>query len=246
MMDLFFELHSGLPREGPGDNASTKRAFSYLKELPAKPFIVDIGCGPGMQTIQLASLTDGKIIALDIHQPFLDELSKRAKEQGVEEKIEIRNQSMLDLTFDKKSIDVLWAESSIFIYGFEKALQDWKMFLKNRGYFVVSELVWVKSDPPEECRRFWKREYLPMTSIENNIAMIRQGGYNLIQSFEIPKESWMKNYYTPLEKRNLTLQKKYKDDKDKLQFLKEAMKEIQIFKEYQEYIGYVFFILQKK
>jgi len=244
-MNLFFELHSGLPREGPGDNASTMRAFSYLNALPPNPIIVDIGCGPGMQTIQLASLTDGKIIALDIHQPFLDELSKKAEENGVEEKIEVQNHSMFDLTFDEGSIDVLWAESSIFIYGFEQALQDWKQFLKNRGYFVVSELAWVKSDPPEECRRFWNEEYPSMTSIENNIEMIRQIGYKFIHSFEIPKESWMKYYYTPLEKRNLILQQKYKDDKDKLQFLEEEMKEIRIFKRYKEYIGYVFFIMQK-
>ncbi len=53
-MELFFEIHSGLPREGPGDDASTRKAFSMVPSLPASPLILDIGCGPGMQTLELS------------------------------------------------------------------------------------------------------------------------------------------------------------------------------------------------
>ena len=45
--EVFWEIHRGLPREGPGDNASTRRAFLMLKELPKNPRILDIGCGTG-------------------------------------------------------------------------------------------------------------------------------------------------------------------------------------------------------
>jgi hypothetical protein len=30
-MEYFYELYTGLPRGGPGDNKSTRKAFSYLK-----------------------------------------------------------------------------------------------------------------------------------------------------------------------------------------------------------------------
>jgi len=36
---------------------------------------VDIGCGPGMQTLELARISGGRIVAVDNHQPFLDVLS---------------------------------------------------------------------------------------------------------------------------------------------------------------------------
>lgn len=72
MPPIFYEVHSNLPREGPGDNKSTDRAFKALKNLPPKPRILDIGCGPGMQTIELAKLSCGQIEALDSHQPFLE------------------------------------------------------------------------------------------------------------------------------------------------------------------------------
>jgi hypothetical protein len=45
--DVFFEIHADNPREGPGDFNSTKRAFLAMKNLPGKPKILDIGCGPG-------------------------------------------------------------------------------------------------------------------------------------------------------------------------------------------------------
>ena len=49
-MRFFFEIHQGLPREGPGDFDSTRRALALLGGLPERPRILDIGCGPGMQT----------------------------------------------------------------------------------------------------------------------------------------------------------------------------------------------------
>lgn len=34
--------------------------------------ILDVGCGPEVQTIELAKISNGKIIALDNHQASLD------------------------------------------------------------------------------------------------------------------------------------------------------------------------------
>ncbi len=44
--EIFWEIHSKLPREGPGDDASTRKAFSMLADLPNAPCILDVGCGP--------------------------------------------------------------------------------------------------------------------------------------------------------------------------------------------------------
>jgi ubiquinone/menaquinone biosynthesis C-methylase UbiE len=52
-----------------------------LKDLPEKPRILDVGCGPGMQTVELAKLSDGQIVALDAHEPFLEQLRETAKKK---------------------------------------------------------------------------------------------------------------------------------------------------------------------
>ena len=61
--EYLYELCEALPRSGPGDNESTRRAFNSIPRLKKNPFILDIGCGQGMQTIELAKISDGKIIA---------------------------------------------------------------------------------------------------------------------------------------------------------------------------------------
>ena len=90
----FFELHRDNPREGPGDDATTLRALGMCAGLPHRPEILDIGCGPGMQTVALARATDGRITAVDRHQPFLDQLTQSAAAAGVADRITLVRQSL--------------------------------------------------------------------------------------------------------------------------------------------------------
>ena len=50
-MEYFYELFEALPRGGPGDEESTRRAFNTIPNPPEQPFILDIGCGPGLKTL---------------------------------------------------------------------------------------------------------------------------------------------------------------------------------------------------
>lgn len=79
-ISFIFTMHEGRPRQGPGKNECTKKAFSLLTNLPDRPEILDIGCGAGMQTIELARICPTcHVTAVDIHQPFLNDLAKRAE-----------------------------------------------------------------------------------------------------------------------------------------------------------------------
>jgi ubiquinone/menaquinone biosynthesis C-methylase UbiE len=80
---IFFEVHRGLPREGPGDEESLRQALSLVSGLPPNPRILDIGCGPGRQTIDLVEITAGLVIGLDNHFPFVRELAgERSRPAG--------------------------------------------------------------------------------------------------------------------------------------------------------------------
>ncbi len=86
---VFLDIQSGLPRQGPGNDDSTLRALSICSRLPDKPVVLDIGCGPGMQTLALARALDTSIVAVDIHEEYLEELKIRADAAGLGERIEI-------------------------------------------------------------------------------------------------------------------------------------------------------------
>jgi len=75
-----------------------------------KPRILDIGCGPGGQTMELARLTQWEVIGIDIHQPYLDQLTKKIKEAGFSNRVHAINCSMFDMQFPDESFDIIWAE----------------------------------------------------------------------------------------------------------------------------------------
>lgn len=245
MMNIFFELHRDIPRQGPGDNASTRKAFSLLTGLPEQPRILDVGCGPGMQTVELARISAGSIVAIDTHQPFLDELARRAGREGVAGRIVPLNKSMFELDFEPGSFDLIWSEGAIYIIGFEKGLRDWQPFLKKDGYLAVSELSWLKPNPPAEIKTYWDENYPGMKTLEENLALLRGAGYREIGHFVLPESSWWDDYYTPLEKRIVILSEKYKDDEEAMTLLRESQRESDLYREYSDWYGYVFFTMQK-
>lgn len=244
-MNIFWEIHSKLPQEGPGDDRSTLQALSLIPGLPAEPHILDIGCGPGRQTLALAKKTGGQVIALDTHEPFLEEVSRRADAAGLARRIATKKCSMSEMDFADGEFDLLWAEGSIYIMGFQKGLKSWRRFLKPGGSLAVTELTWLTDNPPEKARRFWDKEYPSMTTIAGNSNMIHEAGYFLIDSFTLRESAWWDGYYIPLEKRLARLHDKYQDNPEALSFLAGEQQEIDLYREYSAAYGYVFYVMQK-
>lgn len=60
----------------------------------------------------------------------------------------------------------------------------------------------------------------------------------------LPEESWWRNYYTPLEARIATLRKKYQGHVKANQQLDEAQREIDLYRQYANWYGYVFYVMQ--
>ena len=247
---IFFEVHSNLPRQGPGDNESTKKAFLMLTDLPSKPRILDVGCGSGMQTVELAKLSKVTVEAVDNHVPFLEELRQNAEAEGVGGRIHAVEGSMFDLKYADHSFDAVWSEGAIFIIGFEKGLREWKRLLAPKGYLVVSETTWLKADQPaevaEELKQFWKQSYLAIATVEENLATAEKAGYRVVGHFVLPSESWWTNYYTPILAKLPALKQKYRGDPKALSVLAMEDVETDVFRRYSDYYGYVFYILQNQ
>ena len=245
-MEFFFEIHKDLPREGPGDAESTRRAYRKCVTLPEQPVILDVGCGPGAQTLELAGLSEGIIHAVDTHQPFLDRLQKSVKELGLEERIIVSNQSMFDLNFPPASFDLIWSEGAVYIMGFEAGIRAWKKLLKQNGYIAVTELTWLQADPPSEVKDFWQKAYPAMKSLEENLEVIYSCDCYLIDYFVLPATSWTEEYYRPMQTRIDMLREQNKHDPEILKFLDEEQAEIDLYNKYYQWYGYVFYIMQTK
>jgi SAM-dependent methyltransferase len=242
LTDVFFDLHRDLPREGPGDDESTLRALAMCTELPDKPDILDVACGPGMQTLALARATGGTITAVDRHEPFLDQLRERAAAAGVRQRIHVMRGDMADLPFGADSFDLIWSEGAAYIMGITEAFTAWRAFLRPGGYVVVSEATWLVPDPPAEVRDFWVAAYPGMRDIAGNLERIRAAGYDIIGHFTLPEESWWTHYQTPLEARIPSLRAKYAGDEAALAVIDETLDEHRIRREYPKTYGYEFYV----
>ena len=65
----------------------TRKAFFKLSRQK-KPRILDIGCGSGIPTIELAKLSNGEVTGIDIDQSSLDELKRKISEEALSNRVE--------------------------------------------------------------------------------------------------------------------------------------------------------------
>ncbi|MGI9534832.1 MAG: class I SAM-dependent methyltransferase [Thermodesulfobacteriota bacterium] len=243
-LEILFNVQSGLKRQGPGDDDSTREVLQACN-LPVKADILDIGCGPGAQTMVVAGqLPDASIMAVDFHAPYLMQLEERAQAAGYADRITTYRGDMNELPFSPESFDLIIAEGSAYIMGFVNALKSWKPLLRNNGYIAVTELVWLTITPPEEAATFFNEEYPAMTTPENIIMAVQEAGYKPLKHFTVPDKGWWVEYYTPLADRLDLLEKKYADDETGRTVIQMTRQEIDIRKRFGESYGYEFFIAQ--
>ncbi len=241
----FYELFNDLPRQGPGDNESTKKALAMMRPLPDAVHVLDIGCGSGMQTIELARNINGTITALDNHQPFLDGLERRMRREGLSDRVTAVNGSMFSLDFPKESFDIIWSEGAIFIIGFEHGLEEFKPFLKPGGYMAITDLCWIKDDPPGEIAAFFGEEYPAILSAAQSLECIDRTGYEPVGSFTLPESAWWDGYNRPMEAGIERMRGKYPGNERVEELCRTMEREIDMYRRYSDYYGYVFFIMRK-
>lgn len=239
---IFMEIHDGLTREGPGSEECTRKAFSSIKDVPADAKILDIGCGPGEQTIHLSKLNNGHITALDYFEKYLDQLKSKITDG---QNITLMKGDMFNLPFDDEAFDLIWSEGAIYIIGFEKGLKEWKRFLKPGGYLAVTHISWLKDDITAEPKAFWDAAYPDMKNIDENLEIAASCGYEVISHFTLPENAWFDVYYHDVEKRLDELSEKYKDDAEALSIFEGERQEIDLYRRYSDCYGYEFFILKK-
>jgi len=239
----FFELHKDLPREGPGNCASTARALALAGPLPKRPRILDIACGPGAQTLDLAALVpDASIVAVDAHGDFLAALRVRASVAGVTARIETRLADMAALPFDDGSFDLLWCEGAAYIIGLPAALSSWKRLLKAGGRLALTEPVWLVPDVPREVADNWL-EYPAMKDVASCRDIIRSAGWTLIGDFTLPEAAWWDDYYGPLEARVARLGPDLEKEPAARLVVDAARGEIDIYRHHSHCYGYQFFVM---
>lgn len=243
---VFEELHKDLPREAPGSSACTRRALGLCvagSDATASLQVLDLGCGPGAQTVDLATeLPGAHIVALDLHGPYLGELRRRCRRAGVVERVSAVQGDLARLPLRRGGWDLIWCEGAAYIIGVAAALDAWRGLLRPGGRLAFTDAVWLTNDPPAAARAFWT-EYPDMTDLDTRRAQISAAGWRLLGDFVLPPEAWCDGYYEPLAARIARLRARYAGDTVAEAVLDAHQIEIDTFRRYGDSYGYAFFVV---
>ena len=201
----------------------TRKAFRMLPSLD-KPRILDIGCGSGIPTLELAKLSNGQITGLDINQPHLNRFKRKIRKVGLSDRVKTLKCSMFDMDFPDESFDIIWAEGSIWIIGFERGIKEWRRFLKSDSFLVVHDAI---------------------KTVSSKLKEISSYGYKLVNHFSLPEDAWWTEYYMPLETRIEELHMRFKNRPKALEMLEKHQDEIDMVKRNPEEHSPAFYILRK-
>lgn len=243
-MTAFFTLHRNLPREGPGSDEATREAIRRLPPLPPSPRIMDIGCGPGKQTLVLAREFNTPVTAVDFHEPYLEQLIRSAADEGLSDLVIARCANMESLDWPEASLDLIWAEGSIYILGFGRGLGMWRPLLRDGGLVAASELTWLTESPPDGAKAFMDEVYPVITTVEGNVAIAAENGFEVFDRFVLPQAAWWDEYLTPLCARADALRAEARSDPALQRVLDEHDMECEMCRRFGESFGYVFYLMQ--
>ena len=245
---LMVDLHRDGTRQGPGDEEETLRALELTRlDRAAELQVADIGCGTGASTLALASrLPNARIMAVDLFPEFLDILTERARAAGLSEQIETLAEAMDSLPFAAESLDLVWSEGAIYNMGFRAGLEAWRPFLRTSGVIAVSEITWLRPDPPEELRQHWNSEYPEIATATEKIAILERAGYDLLGYLVLPSTNWLDNYYEPTRKRIPAFLERHAGLPEAAEIVEMERQEADLYNRYQDWFSYGFYVARKR
>jgi ubiquinone/menaquinone biosynthesis C-methylase UbiE len=157
----------------------TRRAYAMLPPPTSRPRrILDIGCGTGAPSIELARLSGGTVVGIDVDERALEVMREHVTGAGLAGRVTARCASIDDLIFPDASFDLVWEEGVLHLLDADRSLTQCRRLLEPGGYLVM-----------HETKRWFEdvRERLP------------ELGFALRNTHPLPEHSWLTAYAEPLD-----------------------------------------------
>jgi SAM-dependent methyltransferase len=244
-LEIFFKVFENLPRQGPGNRNCATKALGLCRELTEFPAILDLGCGVGGQTLHLAELTSGSIVAIDNHAPSIKRLQEAIAERRLSQRVSAIVDDMAYPEQPRGSFDLIWSEGALYSIGLRDALRVCHGLLRPGGYVAFTDAIWLKENPPPAVKATFDMDYPTMGSLDDDLAAIQDCGFELIGHFTLPDEAWWDDFYTPMETRIEELRKKYANDGESLAILDQLAEEPNMHRHHSDFYAYEFFVARR-
>jgi len=201
----------------------TRQAYRLLPPL-VRPRILDLGCGRGLPTLELARLSDGEIVAVDRDAAALAHLQARMEKDDLSQRIEVIHVSIYETGFPDSSFDVIWEEGVMHLLDSSRSLRECGRLLRPGGFLVMHEdVTWFGSILDDLPAR----------------------GFQVVAEHPLPRHFWWTKYYCPLEAAIKKYRESHCDELDSAE-LAQYEREIAMVKKDPDRFDCAFYILQKR
>jgi trans-aconitate methyltransferase len=242
-MELFLQVYGTLPRAGPGGTEHTLKALEIVPG-PDPQMVLDLGCGPGAQTLVLAeALPEAEILAIDVLPTMVERAQKRILDAGLAGRVRAETGDMADPPVSPASQDLIWCEGAIYFMGVQNALETWRPLLRGEACVAFTEAIWLTDSPTDEIRQWWEAQYPAITDEQGVRRAAGAAGFETLEVFTLPASSWWDEYYEPMQDRVASLRENHPDDPVALEVAAGAVKEISMHERFSDEYSYGFFVV---
>jgi SAM-dependent methyltransferase len=159
----------------------TRRAWALLPPFDAVlPRILDIGCGTGTPTLELARLSGGEVVGIDIDEAALEVLRRRTAAAGLGGRVATCCVSVLETGFADAAFDLLWEEGALHLLDVDRSLGECRRLLKPGGHLVMHETT------------RW---------LDGTRGALVDRGFAVRAAYPLPKHLWLTHWAEPLDER---------------------------------------------
>lgn len=100
--------------------------------------ILDMGCGMGVHTMNLAERFSCKVTGIDICKPNLDIAKESCLEKNMENQVSFEEADILDLPYEDGSFNLVWTRDVlIHVFDLQKAFREIRRVLTNNGKAII-------------------------------------------------------------------------------------------------------------
>ena len=201
----------------------TRKAFLKLPRVE-NPRILDIGCGSGVPTIELAKLSGGEVTGIDIDQSCIEEFNRKIKKENLGNRVKALNLSLSEMKVPDETFDVIWSEGIVGNIGFETSLKEWFRLIKHGGYVVI---------------------HYQVSRVADVLPRIPQLGYSLTDTVALPEDAWWTEFYKYIEEKMDMLLKKYANNSNALKLINQYKTEMDMVRKHLSNFSCAFYIMKK-
>ncbi len=106
-------------------------------------------------------------------------------------------------------------------------------------------MTWISNFRPKEIENFWLQEYPEIDTASNKIKILDENGYTLVGYFFLKQNSWIENYYKPMEARFEAFLNRNGNSELARKVVEENKAEFDLYLKFKDYYSYGFYIARK-